>query len=171
MNLWRWLHSIAPLPWIKWLAVKIRPQCDLLHSYRGKLDFKPSLNIAHMSLLNFPPAWMVDVPGRREATACERNRGGISFIMSARHSHSHLLALICVCGHAFCERLNPPLSNDAFMSSVSSSSHPLPPLSLPPSFSHLIKRMGQYASDIKRHQSPRCLPSMLSLLGDARSPF
>lgn len=54
------------------------------------------------------------------------------------------------CGYAFCERLNPPLSNDAFMSSVSSS----PSLSLPSSLSPLIKRMALYASDIKRHQSP-----------------
>lgn len=78
--------------------------------------------------------------------------------------HSRLLALICVCGYAFSERLNPPLSNDAFMLPVSSSRSP----SLPPSLSCLIKRMVQYASDIKRHQSPhtvylRCfLSSVLS---------
>lgn len=79
--------------------------------------------------------------------------------------HSHLLSLIRVCGYAFCERLNPLLSNDAFMLSVSS----CPFLSLPPSLCRLIKRMGQCASDIKRHQSPhtvylRCIRSfMLSL--------
>lgn len=68
------------------------------------------------------------------------------------------------CGYAFCERLNPPLSNDAFMLSVSSS----PSLSLPSSLSTLIKRMALYASDIKRHQSPhtvylRCFLSFVLL--------
>lgn len=62
----------------------------------------------------------------------------------------HQLAVICACGCAFWKRLNPLLPNDAFMLPVS----PCPSLCLSPSFSHLIKRMGQYASDIKRHQSP-----------------
>lgn len=78
---------------------------------------------------------------------------------------SHLPAVF-FCGYAFCGRLNPPLPNDAFMLPVS----PRASLRLPPTLSRLIKRMGQYASDIKRHQSPRavylprlCLSFALSL--------
>lgn len=70
------------------------------------------------------------------------------------------------CEYAFCGRLNPPPPNDAFMLPVS----PRASLRLPPTLSRLIKRMGQYASDIKRHQSPHavylprsCLSFALSL--------
>lgn len=78
---------------------------------------------------------------------------------------SHLPAVF-FCGYAFCGRLNPPPPNDAFMLPVS----PRASLRLPRTLSRLIKRMGQYASDIKRHQSPRaaylprlCLSFALSL--------
>lgn len=74
--------------------------------------------------------------------------------------HLHLLEVIC--GYAFSERLNPLLSNDAFMFY-----HATPCICLPRS--HLIKSMRQYASDIKQYQRahavsfPWLLSFMLSL--------
>lgn len=154
----------ALLLWWRVSAVKKHSQWDLLRSYCSELDFKPSLNTEHMSLSDFPMQ-IVDVSRWREETVRESS---FSLPKVQYVRHSHLLALICVRGYAFCERLNPRLSNDAFMLSVSSS----PSVSLPLSLSPLIKRMGQYASDIKRHQSPhtvylRCFLSFMLAL----SPF
>lgn len=76
--------------------------------------------------------------------------------------HPHLLEVICVCGYAFSERLNPLMSNDAFMFY-----HATPCICLP--LSHLINSMRQYASDIKQYQRahavsfPWLLSFMLSL--------
>lgn len=87
----------------------------------------------------------------------QANRGGISFCFFYYQKYtgvcrSHLPAVF-FCGYAFCGRLNPPPPNDAFMLPVS----PRASLRLPPTLSRLIKRMGQYASDIKRHQSPHAV--------------
>lgn len=75
--------------------------------------------------------------------------------------HPHLLSLICVCGYAFCERLNPLLSNDAFMLSVSSS-----PFSV--SAAIPLSSNKENGAMCIRHQTTSkptyCLPPMRSLL-------
>lgn len=105
--------------------------------------------------------WLLMIQGDKRRQRASRERIHL-FHYQLYNSvwHSQRLALILVCGYAFCERLNPLLSNDAFMSSISS----FPSLPLPPSCSPLIKRKRQYASDIKRHQSPQTvyLPCFLS---------
>lgn len=99
------------------------------------------------SFLNFPLC-VVDASGwQQEITWAQRHQ------MRNSIWNSHLLGLISVCGCAFCERLNPLLSNDAFMLHVASS----PSSHFPSSVSSLIKRKGEYASNIKWHQSPHAV--------------
>lgn len=130
---------------------------QLSHWIRFRTQFKQRTS----EFTGFPSV-AVGVSGWQEQAACERiEEASFSLPTVPRVWHSHLLSLICVCGYAFCERLNPLLSNDAFMLSVSSS-----PFSV--SAAIPLSSNKENGAMCIRHQTTSkptyCLPPMRSLL-------
>lgn len=142
----------------------IYPQRHCCYSDAAKIDDRVTSLATSSSGL---PVWEMHRGGE---TAFERTEEASLFLFFYYQKYTGVcrshLPPVFFCEYAFCGRLNPPPPNDAFMLPVS----PRASLRLPPTLSRLIKRMGQYASDIKRHQSPHavylprsCLSFALSL--------